>query len=259
MGTDAWDLAAVAGAFWERRTQGVHFPQEWHGRIDLDQAYEIQLDIMRRRLAEGRTLAGWKVGLTSEAMQRQFNVHEPCFGNIMAGDVLQSGVELAFADLAGPAVEHELCFEMGASLDGPGATNASARAAVRSVRPAIEVPETRGDFTRQLELALADNAQEKAIVVGEPVELGGVADLREIEVAVTVNGEPTAQGTGRAILGDPIHSVTWLANKLATFGHRLEPGQLVMAGSLTRQLRVSQGDRVAADYGELGVVTVSFV
>ena len=258
MADESWDLQSVADSFWARLAEGVHFPQEWHGRLSLDQAYQVQLEVMRRKLAAGRSIAGWKVGLTSEVMQRQFSVHEPCFGNILDGDVFRSGAALPFDSLIGPAVEHELCFEMAHDLVGPGVTDETARTAVLAVRPAIETPETRGDFTKQLELALADNAQERAIVIGEPAALADIGDLREVAVSVAVNGEPAAEGTGDAILGDPIRSVTWLANKLAAFGQHIGAGQLVMAGSLTRQLRISKGDSVFANYGALGVVSVSF-
>ena len=258
MADEGWDLQSVADSFWARLAEGVHFPQEWHGRLSLDQAYQVQLEVMRRKLAAGGSIAGWKVGLTSAVMQRQFSVHEPCFGNILGGDVFQSGAALPFDSLTGPAVEHELCFEMAHDLVGPGVTDEAARAAILAVRPAIETPETRGDFTKQLELALADNAQERAIVVGEPAALADIGDLRKVAVSVAVNGELTAEGTGDAILGDPIRSVTWLANKLAAFGQHVGAGQLVMAGSLTRQLRMSKGDGVVADYGALGVVRVSF-
>ena len=253
-----WDAAATADAFRRRLAEGVHFPQEWHGRLTIDQAYEVQFELMKRRVAEGRRLMGWKVGLTSEVMQRQFGVDEPCLGNILDDGVFHSGAELPFDELIGPAVEHELCFEMAADLVGPGVTDAAARAAAASVRPAIEVPETRGDFTRQLALAFADNAQQKAVVLGEPRTLAGAGDLREAAVAVTVNGEATAEGRGEAVLGDPIRSLTWLANRLADFGQHVSAGQLVMAGSLTRQLRVAKGDHIVADYGTLGMVTVAF-
>ena len=255
---EPWDMAAVADAFWRRLGEGVHFPQEWHGRLTIDQAYGVQLELMRRKLSQGRALAGWKVGLTSEVMQRQFGVDEPCFGNILDDGVYYSGAELPFDGLIGPAVEHELCFEMAADLSGPSVSDAAARAAVASVRPAIEVPETRGDFTRQLALAFADNAQQKAVVLGEARALADAGDLREAAVIVSVNGAVAAEGRGEAVLGDPIRSLVWLANRLADFGQRVSAGQLVMAGSLTRQLRVAKSDRVEADYGALGKVTVAF-
>ena len=255
---EPWDTQAVADAFWRRLAEGVHFPQEWDGRLTIDQAYQVQLELMRRKITQGRALAGWKVGLTSEVMQRQFGVDEPCFGNVLDDGVHYSGAELPFDGLIGPAVEHELCFEMAADLAGPGVTDAAARAAVASVRPAIEVPETRGDFTCQLALAFADNAQQKAVVLGEPRPLADAGDLRNAAVTVSVNGAPAAEGRGEAVLGDPVRSLAWLANKLADFGQRVSAGQLVMAGSLTRQLRVAKGDRVEADYGALGKVTVAF-
>ena len=55
---EPWDATAVADAFWRRLGEGVHFPQEWDGRLTIDQAYAVQLELMRRKMAQGRALAG---------------------------------------------------------------------------------------------------------------------------------------------------------------------------------------------------------
>jgi len=252
---------ATVEEFWRQRSEGVYFPQEWDGLLGIDQAYEVQLGIMERRIAHGASLIGWKVGLTSPAMQQQFSVFEPGFGNILEDGPNDgphsSGMEFAFDSLIAPTVEHEVCFRLASSLQGPGVDAGQARRAIGEVMPAIEVPETRGDFTRQLTLAMADNAQEKAIVLGEPMPLG-VLDLPALGVQVFVNGALAAEGRGDAVLGDPVNSLAWLANKLAQFGYALAAGQLIMTGSLTRQLPVARGDTVLARFDMLGDTSVSF-
>lgn len=249
--------------FWRQRKAGVYFPQEWVGLLTMDQAYLIQLGIMERRIADGALHLGWKVGLTSAAMQQQFAVFEPGFGNILdAGPndgPHRSGAELDFHSFIGPTVEHEMCFRLATDLVGPGVDSAQARRAIAEVIPAIEVPETRGDFTRQLTLAIADNAQEKTIVLGEPTPLNDALDLTALRVQVFVNGTLAAEGRGDAVLGDPVNSVAWLANKLAEFGRTLRAGQLIMAGSLTRQLPTAWGDTIVARFDTIGEASVSFV
>lgn len=254
------DLAPVIADFWEQRQRGVYFPPAWLGRLSLDEGYRVQLGLMERRVAAGGRHVGWKVGLTSEAMQRQFQVHEPVFGFMLDDAPHPSGTAFDFESLIQPGVEVELCLVLGEDLVGPGIDAAAARAAVAAVYPALEIAETRGDFTAYLSVALAENIQQKYIVLGpETRPLPPDLDLAAVQARVTMNDTEVAAASGAAVLGDPLHSVAWLANKLPEYGQRLRAGQLVMSGSLTRQFALARGDRVLAHFEPLGAVSASFV
>jgi 2-keto-4-pentenoate hydratase len=54
-----------------------------------------------------------------------------------------------------------------------------------------------------------------------------------------------------------MRSLAWLANRVAALGRRLEPGQLVMTGSLPLPLWVSPGDRVEVRLEGLGSVSIA--
>ena len=127
---------------------------------------------MARRLAAGERQIGWKVGLTSKAIQQQFNVHEPVFGCILEAE--PSGHVFEPGDLISPGFENELCLRLGKDLAGT-ITPEEARAAIDVVYPSLEIIETRGNLTEQLALALADNAQQKTVILGSPVTLADAA------------------------------------------------------------------------------------
>jgi 2-keto-4-pentenoate hydratase len=243
------DLAAAIDSFWASRARGEWFPSAWNDRLTNDQAYQVLFGLMERRLAAGEKQIGWKVGLTSKAIQQQFNVHEPVFGCILESG--PSGHVFAPADLIQPGFENELCLRLGRDLTGTVSRD-QARAAVASVHPSLEIIETRGDLTNQLALALADNAQQKAVILGAPVPLP--ADLESIAVTVVINNEIVATGTGDAVLGNPLNSLVWLAGKLAEFGRGLKAGDIVMSGSFTRQFPIRPGDVIRADFSGVGVV-----
>lgn len=61
---------------------------------DLDAAYAVQSLLTGRRLAEGRRITGWKVGLTSPAVQRQLGVDTPDFGALFDDTAVPDGAEL---------------------------------------------------------------------------------------------------------------------------------------------------------------------
>lgn len=255
------DGAAVDRAvdeFWAERGRGVYFPPAWENRLDLDDAYRIQLALVGRRCTAGVTHAGWKVGLTAKPIQEQFNVHEPVFGCLLSEGRIASGHVFRHADLITPGFENEICVVLGRDLAGSDLSIAEVSRAVDRCHPALEIIETRGEFTSQLALALADNAQQKAFVLGPPVPLAPDLDLSTIGVRVLVNGAEVGTGRGDAVLGHPLRSVAWLAGKLAAYGRGLKAGDHVMTGSFTRQFPIARGDRIRTEFERVGTVEASF-
>jgi 2-keto-4-pentenoate hydratase len=95
-------------------------------------------------------------------------------------------------------------------------------------------------------------------VLGNPVPLGALA-LDAVAATVQINGETVATGRGDAVLGNPLNSVIWLARKLQEFGRAIQPGEIIMSGSFTRQFPIAPGDRVQVDFGGVGEVQVSML
>jgi 2-keto-4-pentenoate hydratase len=253
------DVEAAVRDFEAARERGEHFPVAWFDRLSLDDAFRIQLALIQRRSAQpSQRRIGWKVGLTAKAIQEQFGVHEPVFGCLLAEGRQPSGQVFRASDLIKPGFENELCIELGRDL-APGADTTAVTAAVATIAPALEIIETRGDFTRQLAVALADNAQQKAFVVGTPIRAGDLPDLVRVTARVHINGAEVASGTGAAVLGHPFNSVAWLAGKLAQFGEKLRAGDVIMSGSFTRQFPLAAGDRVETAFEGVGTVTASVV
>jgi 2-keto-4-pentenoate hydratase len=248
----SFDAQAAIESFWAARARNEWFPAAWEDKLSNDQAYEVLFGIMARRLAAGERQIGWKVGLTSEAIQQQFNVHEPVFGCIL--ESRPSGHVFAPADLISPGFENELCLRLGKDLTGT-ITRDEARAAIDAVYPSLEIIETRGNLTAQLALALADNAQQKTVILGSPVALP--AHPETAEARVIINGETAATGTGDAVLGHPLNSVVWLAAKLAQFGRSLKAGEIIMSGSFTRQFPIKPGDKIRCEFSGIGAVETS--
>jgi 2-keto-4-pentenoate hydratase len=147
-----------------------------------------------------------------------------------------------------------LCMRLGADLSGVIDLQ-TARNAIDAVYPSLEIIETRGPFTEQIALALADNAQQKTVILGSPVALP--LELATIEASVSVNGQPVATGLGEAVLGNPLNSIVWLSGKLAEYGRTLKAGEIVMTGSFTRQFPISPGDRIETMFSDIGRVATS--
>ena len=178
------------------------------------------------------------------------------FGCLLADGELASGHVFHAKELIAPGFENELCIVMGGDL-APTATPADVSASVARVHPAFEIIETRGDLTRQLALALADNAQQKGFVLGPAVERAALPELDRVTVSVRINGAETATGDGSAVLGPPVQFGGLARRQARAIRRAGKSRRLIMSGSFTRQFPLAKGDRIEADFAGIGTVTAS--
>jgi 2-keto-4-pentenoate hydratase len=254
----SFDAAEALQTFLRARREGLFFPAEWEGSLTLDEAYRVLVAWERHLESEGQKRIGWKVGLTAKPIQDQFSVHEPVFGFLMDNSPYASGSAIPFDSLIKPGFENEICVTAGADLAGPGMTVKQARRGIQTIRPAFELIETRGDFIGHAEKVVPDNLQQKGIIIGDEEPFTEDMNLSEVALRVIVNGQTVDEGIGSAVLGDPVNSVVWLANRLAEFNLHISAGDLIMTGSFTRQHAISRGDAISASFAGLGEVTASF-
>jgi 2-keto-4-pentenoate hydratase len=247
------DLRTAIEDFWIARTHGEFFPKAYFDRLTLDDAYRIQLALIDRRVAAGERHIGWKVGLTAKVVQEQFGFHEPVFGCIL--ETQPTGHVFGATELIHPGFETELCVRLARGLEGE-VTLDQVRAAVDVIHPSFEIIETRGDLVKQIPVALADNAQQRSVVVGAAVPLAPAMALDLVTARVQLNGQEVATGLGSAVLGHPLNSITWLAGKLGQYERRLRPGDIIMTGSFVRQFPLSPGDVAVAEFSGIGRVEV---
>src|SRR4051794_35832392 len=111
--------------------------------MDAADGYRVQQSIVRRRLADGQRIVGWKLGLTSKAMQDQLGVDQPDYGPIFDAMMVPIGGSVAVSDLIAPRAEAEICFVLKSPLRGPGVTRDDVMAATDGVLAAIEIIDSR--------------------------------------------------------------------------------------------------------------------
>ncbi len=227
--------------------------------MTADEAYAVQQRYVELLLADGGgEIVGYKLGLTSKPMQQLLGVDEPDYGPVLSSMVFDDGAAVNLDDYIQPKVEAELALVIESPLRGPGVSRADAAAAIGGALAAIEMVDSRiEDWKIKLADTISDLASSAAIVKGSK-EVPLDFDARLCGMVISKNGETMATGAGAAALGDPVYAVAWLANKLAPHGVTLEPGHLIMTGSLHAAFDVVPGDRVEAEFDRLGAVSVSF-
>jgi len=247
----------LLGAYSSR--QPVEPLTEKYEGLTLSDSYEIQLLQVRRWLAAGAQLKGHKVGLTSAAMQRQLGVGQPDYGHLLDDMFWLEHEPIPVSRFLQPRIEPEIAFVLARPLRGPGVTVAEAIASVGFVLPALELIDSRiRDWKIGLLDTIADNASSGGVVLGSnPASLGAV-DLRLCGCNLHRNGTLAGTGAGGAVLGSPLTALVWLANTLGARDVALEPGQVILPGSVTASVPVGAGDSVTATFAGLGSVTARF-
>jgi len=229
------------------------------GLTPLD-AYRVQLEVMDRRVARGDRIVGYKAALTSKAMQVQTGIPEPLLGTLLGSKVFPeaSPVSLSEHGFLRPTLEPEIAVVLGRALRGPGVTALDALAAIAGVLPAIELGDYRiaTGTVRTLQGGAVCNTFNGGIVLGHPLSPLAGLDLRIEGMAMFHNGEPAGSGTGVEVLGDPLTSVAFIANKLGELGRGLEPGMVLMTGSIVASIPLAPGDHVRVAFTRLGSVEV---
>ena len=224
--------------------------------MDMDDAYAIQLEGVRERLERhGGKIIGWKIGLTSKAMQQMLNVDQPDFGHLLEGMRIDEGNEITASEMIWPRVEPEIAFQLKADLRGPDVMPEQVMAATEYLIPALEVIDSRvRDWKIKLCDTIADNASCGRIVLGRGRSAPGGFDQKLIGMNYYVDDSLVATATSAAVLGDPAAAVAWLANTLAPYGQYLQAGQVVMPGSLVAAVDGKPGGRIRADFAHIGSV-----
>lgn len=81
-----------------------------HPEITIEDAYTIQRQWVELKIAEGRTLKGHKIGLTSRAMQVSSQITEPDYGALLDDMFFNDGSDIPIDRFIVPRVEVELAF-----------------------------------------------------------------------------------------------------------------------------------------------------
>lgn len=223
-----------------------------------EEAYAIQAEVAR---LSAQLLFGWKIAATSTDGQKHIGVDGPLAGRLLAGRVMHSGAKLLLGHNLMKVAEAEFAFRIGTPLP-PRSRDYSMQevlAAVDTLHPAIEIPDSRyTDFARVGALQLiADNACACWFILGPATKVDWRAyDLCTHAVTAWRNDELTARGNGANVLGDPRIALTWIANELRSLGIGLDAGETVTTGTCVLPQPIAPGDKIRADFGDLGAVAV---
>jgi 2-keto-4-pentenoate hydratase len=202
-------------------------------------ATQVQLDVWRSALAGGAERVGWKLGLTTPAAQQEAGIDGPVIGFLTSATTVRYGAHLSLEGVTRAMVEPEVAIEVGELGDAV------------ALAAAIEVVDVDAPVS-EVERVVAGNIFHRAVLFGD--FRPGYPPPRT--AAVLVDG----QDREREQVGefDPGEVISFVSRELAEVGQALEPGDKIIAGSLTPQVEVSPGDRVGVQMDNLGMIQLFF-
>lgn len=233
--------------------------------MSMNDAYAVQAALVARKLAAGRRRIGWKIGLTSRAMQDALKIDTPDSGVLLDDMAFDNASTVPAGRFIQPRVEAEIAFLMRAPLAGAECRRDDVIAATEHVAPSLEILDTRilrvDPETGQARIitdTISDNAANAGMVLGGERHAPDAFDLRRVGAVVARNGTVEETGLGAGVLNDPVTSVLWLARRIAAYGQRIEAGDIVLSGSFIRPVEAPAGSEITADFGPFGSVAIRF-
>jgi len=231
--------------------------------IGMDDAYAIQDQMVAAKVAAGDPVLGWKIGLTSRAMQQALNIDIPDSGVLTRSMLFDTGATIPAGRFIQPRIEAEIAFVMKSDIGGADVSREDVLAATDYVAPSFEILDTRilrtdpaTGQTRKVFDTIADNAANAGVVLGQQRQTPD--NLRWVGAIVSVNGTVEETGLGAGVLNDPVESVVWLARRMAIYGNSIRAGQVILSGSFIRPIECPPGTGIQADFGAFGSVSLDF-
>ncbi len=232
--------------------------------MSLDDAYAVQRALVAKREETGRKITGWKIGLTSRAMQDALKIDTPDSGVLFDDMHFDSGASIPQGRFIQPRVEAEIAFVMKSDLGGAAGRD-EVLAATDYICPSLEILDTRivrtdpeTGVARKIVDTISDNAANAGLVLGSERHDPAAVDMRWVGAIVTRNGVVEETGLGAGVLNDPVTSVVWLAERLGAHGMAIRAGDVVLSGSFIRPVETASGDVLHADFGDFGEVRIAF-
>jgi 2-keto-4-pentenoate hydratase len=253
----AWaDDAAVIQDIVKSRTdiKPLSNPSKKIPDLTLEKAYKLQHDLTKALVAKGDSVGGFKAGLTSAAAQKKFKADSAMMGLLYKSGDVPLGTPVNPKDFVRLFIEVEVGYSLAKKVTAPVKDVAELKKLVKEVYPAIELPDIRFADMKSLKVAdiVADAAGSAKYIVGKKMSPDKV-DVSKVNVKLTLNGKTVNAGKASDALGDQWKALLWLVNTTVKNGWTIEPGQVLITGSLGRLIPGKPG-AYSADFGPLGKI-----
>lgn len=244
-------IEAVAGRLITAWRTGKRQPLAGLNLPDSAAAYAVQRQVSAALgWFDGVRPSAWKLGGAPGGMISA--------AAVPAAAIHPSGWQVPPGYATALGIEGELVIRLGRDLtDTPD--HGEILASIDAWLPAIELCDTRlenGSSADPL-LRLADQQLNRALILGDPIQLPELPDWLHQTVTLQVDGHERCKATGSHPLVNPLSSTPWLARHATAQGTALRAGDLIATGSWTGIYWATAGQTITFSLNGIGAVKLN--
>jgi len=226
--------------------------------MTLEQAMKIQAQFVGRLKPTFGEVVGYKAGLTNPDVQKVFGVTHPLRGTLLKKMLLKSGAEVEAAFGSRSLYEGDLILRVGSAEINKAMTQQEMLKYIDAVIPFIELPDL--NYAKEVKIngpALAAvNVGARLGVTGTPIPIKAspewVDRLKNFKLQIIdEKGSVLSEGQGSNLLSDPLNVVLWIRDSLKAEGKKLNKGDLLSLGTITKLTPPTPNTTIRAVYSDL--------
>jgi len=226
--------------------------------MTMEQAMKIQAQFIKALKPTFGEVVGYKAGLTNPNVQKAFGVTHPVRGTLLKKMLLKSGAEIEANFGSLPLYEGDLILRVGNGEINKAKTPQETLKFLDAVIPFIELPDIT--YAKGVKIngpaLVAVNVGARFGVTGSPIPVKASKEwmdrLKNFKLQILdEKGAVLTEGKGDSLLGDPLNVVIWIRDSLKAEGKKLNKGDLLSLGSITKLTPTAPNTTVRARYIDL--------
>lgn len=217
--------------------------------LDMESAYKIQKDYVTKK-SKNDNIAGFKAGLSSDAVQDKFNIDSPVSGVLFSSGNQSSPYLIDSSRFQQLMIETELGYIVGKPITSKLENVSELKEYIKAVVAVIELPDFGFEGTSKLDATdiVSANVLSKAFILGKPLEIDKVIP-DNVKVTLNLNVEIANQGRGSDLNRGQWNTLLWLVNNIIDQGWKIEPGQVLITGAVGSMVKAKKGQYIATFSG----------
>jgi 2-keto-4-pentenoate hydratase len=226
--------------------------------MTVEQAMKIQAEFINGLKPTFGEVVGYKAGLTNPDVQKALGVAHPLRGTLLKKMLLKSGAEVDANFGFRPFSEGDLILRVGSAEINKVKTQQEILKCIDAVIPFIELPDM--PYAKEVKLngpaIAAVNVGARLGIMGFPIPLKASKEwmnrLKNFKLQIIDDkGTVLSEGQGTSLLGDPLNVVIWIRDSLKAEGKKLNKGDLLSLGSITKMIPTAPNTSLRAHYIDL--------